>query len=236
MAKKKAKRSGAPAFWKLQRKAFHFIVRTAPGPHPKAQSYPLAVLVRDVLKLVKTYREARAAIHDGKIIVDGVERRVPDFPVGLMDVISIPSIGKSFRLVPKGDDPLHPLMVSEEEKQLKLCKVKTKTTVKGAMVQYGLHDGRSILFDDPSVLRRGDGCLIEVPSQKLLQPLKLEKGTLVVVTKGQKVGQIGRVEEVRQGTFSRPSMVGLSVEGASIEVPVDSVFVVGKEKPLIKIG
>ncbi|MCS7116625.1 MAG: S4 domain-containing protein, partial [Nitrososphaerales archaeon] len=136
---RRTKRSKAPAYWPIPRKRYQFTITTSPGPHPKDWSYPLAVLVRDVLKLVKTYREAKASIKEGNFIIDGVVRTSPNFPVGLMDVVSIPPISKIFRLLPTPKSPLEAIEVPEVEKNLKLCKVKTKTTVKGGAIQYGLH-------------------------------------------------------------------------------------------------
>lgn len=233
---KKTKRSVAPAFWEIPRKKFQFTVTVAPGPHPKKESYPISVLIRDILGLVKTYREAKTVIYDGKILVDGIARREPDFPVGLMDVVDIPSIGKTFRLVPIKGKPLHPIVISESEKNLKLCKVKVKKTVRKGYIQYGFHDGRSIISDNGMKLNPGDTCLLEIPSQKVIRSIRLEKDNLAIVTKGKKVGQLGRIEEIKPGSISRPKMVSLSLEGISTELPADIVFVVGEKNPLITIS
>ncbi|MCP8310076.1 MAG: 30S ribosomal protein S4e [Candidatus Methylarchaceae archaeon HK02M1] len=233
---KRTKRSEAPAFWKIPRKKLRFTVTVPPGPHPKKESYPIAVLIRDILGLVKTYREAKSVIHEGKILVDGIPRRTPDFPSGLMDVIDIPSIGKTFRLVPILGHPLHPITIHESEKSLKLCKVKVKKTVKGGQIQYGLHDGRSILLSNGVDLNPGDTYLIEIPSQKIIGSVQLQEGTLAIIIRGTKVGQLGKVEKIKPGTFSRPKMVSMSIGSISTELPSDIIFVVGDEKPLIKIG
>jgi len=236
MGDKRTKRSEAPAFWKIPRKKLRFTVTVSPGPHPKKESYPIAVLIRDILGLVKTYREAKTVIHEGKIIIDGIPRREPDFPLGLMDVIEIPSIGKTFRLVPIPGRPLYPITIHESEKSLKLCKVKVKKTVKGKQIQYGLHDGRSIFSSEKTELDREDTCLIEIPSQKIVRPVQLQKNTLALITKGAKVGQLGKVEKIEPGTISRPKIVFLSIGNTSTEVPSDIVFAVGDEKPLITIS
>ncbi|MGQ9719638.1 MAG: 30S ribosomal protein S4e [Nitrososphaerales archaeon] len=232
---KMTKRSKAPAFWKIHRKRFGFVTTTAPGPHPKEESYPVALLIRDILGLVKTYREAKTVIHEGKIIVDGIPRKKPDFSVGLMDVVEIPSIGKIFRLVPILGNPLYPIAIDGSEKSLKLCKVMVKKTVDGGRTQYGFHDGRSIVGDGME-LNLDDTCLMETPSQKVIKSVKLQKGTTVIVTKGAKVGRIGKVEQIKLGTFSRPKMVSMSIEGLSTELPSNIVFAVGEEKPMINIS
>lgn len=233
---KSTKRSKAPAFWKIPRKRLCFTITVPPGPHPKEESYPIAVLIRDVLGLVKNYREAKNAIMEGKILVDGISRREPDFPVGLMDVVEIPSIDKIFRLVPIPGKPLHPVVINKSEKSLKLCKVKVKETVRDGRIQYGFHDGRSVLAENGIMLNLGDTCLMEIPSQKVVKSVRLEKDKLAIITRGAKVGQFGKIEQLKLGTFSRPRMVALSIGGVSTELPSDVVFVVGEKNPLITIS
>lgn len=233
---KSTKRSKAPAFWKIPRKRSRFTVTVAPGPHPKEESYPIIVLIRDVLGSVKNYREAKNIVHEGKILIDGIPRREPDFPVGLMDVVEMPSIRKIFRLVPILGKPLHPIVINESEKSLKLCKVEVKKTARGGLFQFGFHDGRSILAENGIGLNPGDTCLIEVPSQKITKSVRLEKDNLAIITKGEKVGRFGKVELLKPGTFSRPRMVSLSIGGVSTELPTDIVFVVGEKNPLITIS
>ena len=61
---KRTKRQLAPAFWDIKRKEGQFIVRTNPGGHAKVQSYPLGILLRDILKVVKTMNEAEKILYD----------------------------------------------------------------------------------------------------------------------------------------------------------------------------
>lgn len=229
------KRSVAPAFWRFPRKKKEFAVTAYPGPHPRSTSYPLAILVRDVLKLCKTYREARSVIREGRVVIDGVARRDPHFPVGLMDVVEIPSIGKVFRMLPSGNVELAPVEIPQSEKELKLCKVKTKTTIKGGRLQIGFHDGRSIILGSGANISPGDSCLIEVSGLKIIETLRLGKDALVLVVKGEKAGQLGKIEEMKAGSMTRPQSALLSLKTDKTEVPMPLIMVVGKEKPLLQI-
>ncbi len=186
-------------------------------------------------KLVKTYREAKYLIFEGKIKVDGVTRKDPDFPLGLMDIIEIPTINKTYRLVPSTSFPLVPIEISDKEKSLKICKVKIKRIVKNNKIQYGFHDGRSLLLDNQE-LRPGDSCLIEVPSQKMINSIKLRDGALVLVTRGEKVGQIGTIKQIKQGTFSRQKMIDVTLGETSTELPLDIIFAIGEKNPLVNIS
>jgi small subunit ribosomal protein S4e len=229
------KRSVAPGFWKIPRKSKRYAFAPTPGPHPKNQSYSLGVLMRDVLGLVKTAREAEASLRERAVLVDGIPRSDSGFPVGLMDVVEIPPIGKVFRLVPRDGCLLVPLEVPETERSLKICKIKSKTTVKGGMVQYGLHDGRSLLTEVEVNLNPGDSCLVEVPSQKIVKSMKMEKNTLVMVVRGGKAGRIGQVKELKPGAFTRPPIATVSFDEGTAELPTELLLALDHEKPPIQV-
>jgi small subunit ribosomal protein S4e len=232
---RETKRSNAPAFWKIPRKEFRFAVSTSPGPHPKSMSFPLGILIRDVMHLTRTHRESRSAITEGAILVDGRKIRAPNFPVGLMDIIEIPALGKSYRVVPfRGG--LFPIEVSESEKHLKLCKIRSKLTGKKGRIQYGLHDGRTLSPDSEVEMSPGDTCLIEVPTQRLQNSFRMNKGALVMILKGERAGEIGEVEEVKPGSFTRGSIAKVRLGDDSSELPTEMLIVVGRERPALKVA
>jgi len=230
----KMKRLAAPRSWDISRKSDRFVFKPVPGPHRIAASYPLGVVVRDMASLAKLTKELKLMMKSGKVKVDGKERHTPRFPVGLFNVISVPLEGVDFRLVPtpKG---LSLTRVGAGEAAKKLCSVNTKTKVKGGHIQYGLHDGRSVL-DDKVNLSPGDAVLIEVPSQKILGQAKLAKGSLGLVLTGDRAGQLGKIAEVKKGTISREKMVRISLPSGEAEIPSRLVFPVGTEAPMITVG
>jgi len=230
----KLKRLAAPRSWDISRKAQRFVFKPLPGPHPIEASYPLGVVVRDLAHLATLSRELKFMMKTGKVTVDGRERRTSSFPVGLFNVVSVPLEGVDFRLVPtpKG---LALAKVSGDEAKTKLCSVHTKTKVKGGHIQYGLHDGRSVV-DDALNLSPGDAILIEVPSQKVLGQAKLAKGSLGLVLTGDRAGQMGKIADVKKGTISREKMVRISLPSGDAEIPSRLVFPVGTDRPMITVG
>ena len=229
------KRSAAPKTWRIPRKKHLFVVSPAPGHHRLNDSVPLAVLLRDILKLVSTYREAKFVIHSGKIVVDGVVREDPHFSVGLMDTIEVPLTKMSYRLVPQKGS-LEPIEIPDSEKELKICRIKKKEMVRNGTLQLGLHDGRSILIGKESDLSPGDSVLIDLPSQKVVNSFKLNKGNLALVVRGERGGSVGVIQNIKSGSFSREAMVSLSLDGKDTEVPKSLLFSVGTDKPPIKIS
>lgn len=235
MAKKsgslKAKRSASPEFWQISRKDKRFVVRTSPGPHPKNYSYPLLVVLRDILGLAKTRREALSVLNEGKVRIDGRVVKSESFPVGLMDVIDLPNVGRSYRMVPQYGR-LVPVEIDEKEKELKLCYVKSKKTVKGSKTSCSLHDGRVIFPEAEVDVRPGDSCIIKIPSQEYQASFRLGKESLALLIRGEKSGEIATVEDLKPGTYSRGSIATVRfADGTSSELPTGVLLPLGKQVP-----
>jgi small subunit ribosomal protein S4e len=231
---KKLKRQMAPMFWGISRKRPRFVTTVRPGPHSKHVSIPSAVFLRDTLKLVTTAREAEYAIYNGKVKVDGVKRKSIHYGIGLMDVVELDGVSDVYRLVPKRGHILEPIKIKNAEKSVKLVKVTSKTTIGAKKTQVGFHDGRSLITD--ADIKVGDSCLMQVPEQKINEVLKLEKGSMVLVTKGLNAGQIAEIKDIKEGTFVLPKRALLSFGQREIEIPADLVMVVGKKEPIIQIA
>jgi small subunit ribosomal protein S4e len=230
----KMKRLAAPRSWDIPRKKGRFIYKPTGGSHPIASSYPLGVVIRDLASLAERSKEIKYVVKSRKVLVDGKPRRSPSFPVGLFNVVTVPSEGVSFRLVPSPKG-LKLAKVDESEASKKLCSVNTKTKVREGHIQYGLHDGRSII-DDGLGLSPGDAVFLEVPSQKVLGKVKLSKDSVGLILTGDRAGQLGRILEVKNGTISRERMVKISLPSGEAEIPSRLVFPVGQEQPLTTVG
>jgi small subunit ribosomal protein S4e len=227
------KRQVAPAFWEIPRKEKRFVPKVSPGPHLVETSYPIGIVLRDLLKVVNIMKEAKYVVSIGEIKIDSIVRKDVNFPVGLMDVIEITSTDKTYRMVPKDGVIVKPIEIPKEEKNLKLCKVIRKLTVKNKKLQYGFHDGRTLVDDQK--MNVNDTCLITLPEQKITNTVKLEKGSTALIISGENAGTVGKIGEVREGTFILPKRVVLALENRKVELPVDMIMVVGTDKPLITI-
>lgn len=229
----KLKRLAAPKSWDISRKAHRFIYKPVPGTHPIPSAYPLGVVVRDLASMAENSKELRVMVKTGRVLVDGKERRTPRFPVGLFNLVSVPVEGADFRMVPTPRG-LTLAKVPADEARKKLCSISSKTKVRGGHIQYGLHDGRS-LVDDKIGLSPGDAVLIEVPSQKVLGQTRLAKGSVGLVLSGERAGQLGKIVEVKKGTISREKMVRISLPSGAAEIPSRLVFPVGADSPMITV-
>ena len=230
---KKLKRQMAPLFWGITRKDKRFVVTVRPGSHGKNVSIPSAVFLRDMLKTVNTLREAKFAIYGGKVTVDGVKRKSLHHGIGLMDVIELDGLKEVYRLVPKDGTLLQPIIIKAEEKSKKLVRVKSKVSIKHGKTQIGFHDGRSLV--DETKVNVGDTCILQVPEQKILDVIKLEKGVLGLIISGANAGKIGSISEVKEGTFVLPKRVSFKLEDREIEIPAGMIMPIGKDKAVIGV-
>ncbi len=230
---KKLKRQMAPIFWGITRKDSRFVVTVKPGGHSKHLAIPSAVFIRDTLKLVNTLREVKSVIYGGKVKVDGVTRRSLHHGIGLMDVVELEGIPDVYRLVPKNSFVLQPIKINPSEKTKKLLQVTKKATIKNSKTQIGFHDGRTLISD--AKVNIGDTCVMQVPETKILDIIKLEKGAQVVIKSGINAGHVGKVIEIKEGTFVLPRRALVDIGERQIDIPSELVMAVGKDKPVIQI-
>ncbi|MCD6529908.1 30S ribosomal protein S4e [Candidatus Bathyarchaeota archaeon] len=235
---KKLKREKAPKIWPIHRKEFVFTFKPVPGPHPMERSMPIALILRDVLNLAKFAREANKIIKKGMVKVDGRVIREPRFPVGMMDVLSIPEIEGIYRIFPsKKGLMLHP--ISKDEENIKLCRIESKRLVKGGRIQLTLHDGRNILLpveEDGKDYAPLDVLKIQLPDQTILDKFKLKEDSFVMVFEGKHRGEFGRLKTIEKVGSKARSLVTIEKEsGEQIQTILKYVFLLGKEAPSISI-
>lgn len=228
------KRLLAPKFWKVERKAYKWAVTPSPGPHKKFECLPMQTILRDILNLVETGREAKSVLKKGEVLVDGRVVKNQKYPAGLMDVVAIPKIKKYFRVVSSAKG-LELIEISEKESKLKLCRIENKKVLKGGRMQLNLHDGKNLLAGK-DIYKTGDTLLLELPKLKILDHVKIEAGRLGLITKGKNSGKIVKIKEIVVTRTREPNKIICELDKKKIEAMKDHIFVVGKDKELIKLG
>ena len=237
------KRNPAPRFWPIHRKEAVWIVRPSPGPHSLEKCLPLSLVLRDILEVAETRKEAKKAISQGKVYVDGKVRCKDDFPVGLMDVISMPELNKFYRVLPSHKGLfLNP--ISKEEASFKLCRVEGRTIVKDGVSQVALHDGSNILVkmdsaETPEVVYETFATLkLELPEKQVLDRLKTKQGNIAIITGGKNIGKQGKIVEIEktEAKKRRNALVVIEDEkGGHYQTILDFVFSIGGAKSLISL-
>lgn len=225
---KKMKRLAAPRYVPVARKSSVWLAKPMPGPHPVNESVALITLIKEVLRIADTTREAKKIITSGTILVDGRVVKRPKFPVGLMDVISIPSLNKHYRVVVDNKQRLKVVEIDEEKSKYKLCKVKGKYNVRGGKTVVGLHDGRNVVINNGNI-RVGDTVKVEVPTQRIIDVLKLEPEAKCLIVKGKHAGETAVLKKIHPRTSRRETEATLVRDGEEFITVKKYLFVVGNE-------
>jgi small subunit ribosomal protein S4e len=205
-----------------------WIANTSPGTHGAKKSMPLVVLLREVLGVVENSKEAKIVLGDRKVLVDGVARTDHRFPIGYMDIISMPAAEEYYRVgINRGK--LVAEKVGKGDCAVKLLKVTGKRSVKGNKINISLHDGRSMPSDNN--VRVGDTIEFDLGAGKIKKLHKFAKGAKCMITDGKHSGASVVVEEIYPNEEGRPSEALVkpsSGEGESFRTLAGYLFVVGE--------
>ncbi|MGA2768497.1 MAG: 30S ribosomal protein S4e [Candidatus Bathyarchaeia archaeon] len=239
------KRKPAPRFWPIHRKEFAWVVKPTSGPHSLEKCMPLSLVLRDTLGLAKTRKEARTIVSQGRVSIDGNIRTKDDFPIGLMDIISIPDIGKSFSVLPSHKG-LILREISSEDAKFKLCRIEDKTVVSDGQVQLHLHDGSNILVKiadlknpQEDVYDTLDTVKISLPEKQILEHIKMKEKDFAIITGGKNVGKNGKTVEIEkaEGKKRRSALVTIEdKKGNRYQTTLNFVFAVGETHSLISLA
>lgn len=201
-----------------------WMIKHAPGPHPKKHSIPLAVLVRDILKVAPTLREVRKILSGRMLLVDGKARVDEKFPVGLMDVVSLPKADKYYRIMVDNKARLVPVEIKKDEASLKIVRVVGKHTVPGGKLSYSLHDGRNMLGDNH--VKVGDSLVVSLPEAKMKSHLKRDKGSKCLIMEGKHAGSVVKLKEIIERAGGKPNEALVSGKSEEFITVAKYLFVV----------
>jgi small subunit ribosomal protein S4e len=225
---KHLKRLASPRTWIIPRKKETWVVKASPGPHPIDRSLPLILVIRDFLKIANINAEARRIIGNGEILVDGRVVRSYKYPVGLMDVISIPNLNLQYRVLLNRRGKLEFVKISKEEAKFKLARIENKTTVAKGKIQLNLHDGRNILLKK-NKYNSGDVLKLSIPDQKVQTCYTFEAGNISMLIGGHHVGELATIARYEEIKNPKPNIVYFD----GFSTIKDYVFLIGQEKPEI---
>lgn len=234
------KRKPAPRFWPIHRKEDSWVMKPSSGPHDLQNCLPMALVLRDILGVAATRKEAQTLLHQGKVVVDGKILRKDDFPVGLMDIISLHDANKYYRIMPSHKGlSLSP--ISKEETNSKLCRIDDKMTVPGG-VQLNLHDGSNLLIKvaDPKkpqedIYNTFDILKLSLPSKEVVGCIQLKEGNSAVITGGKNIGVKGKIIQIEKTENKKRKNALVVIEdekGKHFQTILDFVFSLGENQPV----
>ncbi len=232
------KRKPAPKFWPIHRKESPWVVKPVSGPHSLQKCLPMTLVLRDMLGVADTRKEGKLILSEGTVQVNGIVRKKDDFPVGLMDVISMPESNQYYRVVPSHKG-LVLLPINKEDAKYRLVRVENKTTT-SVGVQIALHDGTNMLVKvaDPKnpvevKYETFDILKINIADGQVAETLKTKEGNTAVITGGKNIGVQGKIVEIEKTEAKKRRQALVVIEddqGARCQTILDFIFSIGSNE------
>ena len=225
------KRLAAPRSWPLKRKVNIFVTKQTAGAHSLEDSMPAVTVLRDMIKACDTAREAKRIIGNREMFVDGKAVKSPKAPVGFMDIVSVPKLGLTYRMLLTDKGKLTLVPVDDEEAKWEICKIENKTVVKGGKFQLNLSGGRNIVLDK-NEYKCGDSLKVAFDGQEILAHYPMTEGATVLINKGSQAGSVRAIKSVVIVRGSADNRV-LFTDGT--ETVIGNCMVIGGDKPALKL-
>jgi small subunit ribosomal protein S4e len=191
------KRLSVPNTWPVERKESTWTVKAGAGPHGEA-GVPLLILLRDVLGYVDSKKEARYALNQDSVLVNGVAVSDESRPIGMFDIVAFVQRDEYYRVFPDEGGRLALTPISADAAESRLGKVVRKQQVKGGAFQLTLHDGTNVRIDESEAAEysTNDSLVVDNETKAIVAHFSYEEGALVTAVDGQHAGEIGEVAEV----------------------------------------
>lgn len=229
------KRLRAPDSWHIPKKTNKFITKTAAGPH-NANAMPVAVWLRDHMGFALNLKEVKQILGQRDVIINGRPCRDPRMGIGIFDIISMPKIGKHFRVLRDKKGRHKTIEIDAESAKTRLAKIRGKTIITGGKVQLNLRYGGNVLADNR--YKPGDSVVLSLAGDDrftIVDHFPFAVGNMAMVIGGKHSGKIARITRIDKTPGSVPNRVFLvdESEGTTFDTIDDYIYMVGRETPAL---
>ncbi|AXR82388.1 30S ribosomal protein S4e [Natrarchaeobaculum sulfurireducens] len=222
---KHQKRLSVPKSWPVERKTDVFTVKAGAGPHGE-DGVPLVVLLRDVLGYVDSKKEARYALSEDAILVNGQPINDERRPIGMFDILAFPGRGEYYRVFPDEGGRLSLTEIDEDAAGSRLGKIEGKQQVPGGDTQLTLHDGTNVVVDADSEYTPNDSIVVDNDDKSIVAHFPYEEGALVTAVSGNHGGKIGEIDTIEVTPGSGSNTVAVTTEDGEFETVEEYVVVI----------
>jgi len=212
------KRKTMPKFWPVPKTGSKYL---AVPSHEQRNAMPLILIMRDVLKMVKNKKELKKALNEKKIEVNGKIVREINYPVALLDSVSLPESKKFYRVVLENKRlALEP--IKKEEATVRIFKIIGKKMLSKNKIQLNLNLGRNILSSEKADV--GDFVMFDMAKNRIIRTIPLAKNTGVVIVSGKHIGKKGKISEITKEGENTIAKIRIP-SGEEISSNVNNLFV-----------
>ena len=223
---KHQKRLAVPKSWPVERKEEKYTTKAGAGPHGE-EGVPLLIVLRDVLGYVDSKKEARYALEQDSVLVNGKAVSDERIPIGMFDILAFVEREEYYRVFPDEGGRLSLTAIAEDAAQSKLGKIAGKTQVAGGDTQLTLHDGQTLLVDDDAGYSTNDSIVVSNEGDEIVAHFTYEEGALVTAVRGAHAGRIGTIDRIQVTPGSSDNNVLIDAEdGDDFETIEEYVVVI----------
>jgi small subunit ribosomal protein S4e len=219
------KRLSAPNSWPIERKGETFTVKSGAGPHGE-EGVPLIILLRDVLGYVDSKKEARYALNEGSVLINGQPISDESRPVGMFDILAFTERDEYYRIFPDQGGRLSLTPIEADAAESRLAKIVGKQHVKGGATQLQFHDGSNLRVEDDADYDTKDSLVVDNDTKEVVAHFAYEEGALVTAVDGEHAGEIGEIAEITVTRSSGPNIVRVEQDDGEFETVEEYVVVI----------
>ena len=213
------KRTKMAKTWPIPRKGkLRFVAKPS---HAGTKGISLLFVLRDILKIARTRKEAKYMTLRGDVKVNNQVRNDENFPVQVFDTINLEKAKKNYRLeIVNRKFSLDE--ISSKDAETKVVKIKGKKIIGKDKIQINLDDGHNYLIKDKFSV--GDSAVLNTKENKIIKILPLKEGANVEVVVGKHAGEKGKLigfEELVRGRDYK-----IKLENGEVSLPFKTILVI----------
>jgi len=186
-------RNEMPNNWPIARKGTKYFSTSS---HANRKGIPIAIALRDILKVVNTMKEVRYLLLNKEVMVNGRTRKEEKFPINLFDILTIEKLNKNYELVIDGKKVKFK-EISAKDATKRTVKIIGKVLIAKDKVQINLADGSNHITKEQFAV--GDSVVVSLKENKIEKVIALKDGSRIFVISGKHSGKHGKVVESKKG-------------------------------------
>ena len=190
--------------------------------HATSKGISLLFLLRDVLKIARTRKEAKYMTLNGMVKVNNIVRTDENFPVQVFDSVSLEKAKLNYRLEIK-NRKFALQEISAKDAETKIVKIVGKKVLGKDNMQMNLDDGQNILTKEKFSV--GDSVVLNSKEKKVVGVLPLKEGAKIEIIAGKHAGEKGKLVAFEELVRGKNYLIKL--EDREVSLPYKTILVIG---------
>lgn len=215
------KKTEMPKTWPVPRKGKRKRFVAIPS-HSMNKGISLLFLLRDVLKIAKTRKEARYMTLNGMVKVNNQIRNDENFPVQVFDTLNLENAKLNYRLQIE-NKKFTLVEITEKEAENKIVKISGKKVIAKDVIQMNLDDGQNLISKEKFSV--GDSVLLNTKEKKIVKILPMVKGAKVEIVLGKHAGERGELIGFEE--LTRGKNYEIKLEDRTVKLPYKTILIIG---------